>query len=215
MHMIDAKELSAADAYRLLVGIVVPRPIAWITTLDGEGRANAAPFSCYTFVCNRPPMLAINFGRRGGTFKDTTRNVRERGDFVVNVVTEELIAPMHQSSSEYPPEVSEPDLLGIELAASRLVGPPRIAASPIALECKLDRILELGELRNDLVIGEVIAFHLAEEIFANGRVDMRGFRPLARLGGPYYARLGEIITMPSVGNPGPDATPEKTSRPPS
>lgn len=209
MHSLDAKELSAADAYRLLVGMVVPRPIAWITTIGDEGRVNAAPFSCYTFVCNRPPMLAVNLGRRDGSLKDTSRNIRERSTFVVNVVTEELIGPMHQSSSEYPPEVSEPALLGIELAPSRLVEPPRIAASPIALECKLERILELGEQRNDLLIGEVIAFNIADEIYANGRIDIRKFRPLARLGGPNYARLGEIITMPSVGNPGPRDACEK------
>ncbi|HZS83512.1 MAG TPA: flavin reductase family protein [Stellaceae bacterium] len=203
MPLIDAKELSAADAYRLLVGIVVPRPIAWITTLDGSGRVNAAPFSCYTFVCNRPPMLAINLGRRDGTLKDTARNVRQRGDFVVNVVTEALIAPMHQSSSDFAPEISEPSLLGIELAPSRLIDPPRIAASPIALECRLDRIIELGEQANDLVIGRVVAFNINDDIYADGRVDMRKFRPLARLGGPHYAYLGEIITMPSSDNFGP------------
>lgn len=214
MPVIEAKELDAAGAYRLLVGIVVPRPIAWITTLDGEGRVNAAPFSCYTFVCNRPPMLAVNLGRREGELKDTARNVRERREFVVNVVTEALIAPMHGSSSEYPPEVSETERLGIELAPSRLVAPPRVAASPIALECRLERVVELGELRNDLVIGEVVVFHVADAVYADGRVDMRKFQPLARLGGPYYARLGEIIAMPKAGDFGPRAAAGKTGEKP-
>ena len=208
-----ATELSAAEAYKLLVGIVVPRPIAWITTLDGQGCVNAAPFSCYTFVCNQPPMLAVNLGRRDGALKDTARNLHERGSFVVNVVTEALIGPMHQSSSEYPPEISEPALLGIELAPSKLVEPPRIAASPAALECRLERFIELGELKSGLVIGEVVAFNIAEAIYAEGRIDIRRFRPLARLGGPNYARLGEIITMPSVGNPGPTETGRKGTPP--
>ena len=196
MHTIDAQKLSAAEAYALLVGIVVPRPIAWITTLDREMRVNAAPFSCYTFVCNQPPMLAVNLGRRDGGLKDTAQNIRERGTFVVNVVTEELIEPMHMSSFEFPAEVSEPEALGIALAPSRLVEPPRIAVSPVSLECRLHQVVELGEQKSALVIGEVVVFHIAEGIYANGRIDIRRFRPLARLGGPNYARLGEIITMP-------------------
>lgn len=199
MPMIDAQKLSAAEAYALLVGIVVPRPIAWITTLGRDRRVNAAPFSCYTFVCNKPPMLAVNLGRRDGALKDTARNIRELGSFVVNVVTEALIEPMHRSSFEYPSEVSEPEALGIALAPSRLVEPPRIAASPVALECRLQQLLELGVQKNGLVIGEVVTFHVAESIYANGRIDIRKFRPLARLGGPNYARLGEILTMPSAG----------------
>ncbi|HKO09373.1 MAG TPA: flavin reductase family protein [Alphaproteobacteria bacterium] len=203
MQSIEARNLSAARAYALLVGIVVPRPIAWITSTDSLGRVNAAPFSCYTFVCNNPPMIAVNIGRRGGAEKDTERNLRATGSFVVNVVTEELIAPMHESSREYAFGTSEPELLSLELVPSQRVGPPRIARSPIALECVLDRIIELGQAPNALVIGEVVVFHIADELLADGRIDVRRFRPLARLGGPLYARLGEIITMPSVGTPGP------------
>jgi flavin reductase (DIM6/NTAB) family NADH-FMN oxidoreductase RutF len=110
---------------------------------------------------------------------------------------------MHESSREYPADTSEPELLALELAPSQRVRPPRIARSPIALECVLDRIIELGQAPNALVIGEVVVFHVADELLAEGRIDVRRFRPLARLGGPHYARLGEILTMPSVGTPGP------------
>ncbi|MFI4986771.1 MAG: flavin reductase family protein [Alphaproteobacteria bacterium] len=199
MYSVEARELSAARVYALLVGIVVPRPIAWITSLDGSGRVNAAPFSCYTFVCNQPPMIAVNIGKRDGYLKDTARNVREGGGFVLNVVTEELISPMHESSGDYPAETSETELLGLELVPSRLVRPPRIARSPIALECVLERIIELGTAGSELVIGEVVVFHIADELIADGRIDIRRFRPVARLGGPHYARLGEIITMPRAG----------------
>ncbi len=203
MQSIEARNLSEARVYALLVGIVVPRPIAWITSTDSHGHVNAAPFSCYTFVCNKPPMIAVNIGRRGGAEKDTERNLRATGAFVVNVVTEDLIAPMHESSRDYPAGTSEPELLSLELVPSQRVRPPRIARSPIALECVLDRIIELGDAPNALVIGEVVVFHIADELLADGRVNVRRFRPLARLGGPHYARLGEIITMPSAGAPGP------------
>ena len=203
MHILESRDLTAGEAYALLVGAVVPRPIAWITSIDLNGSVNAAPFSCYTFVCNRPPMLGVNIGRRDGTLKDTAHNVHELGEFVVNVVPEDLAAPMHHSSAEYPAGASEPALLGIELAPSRRVKPPRIAPSPISMECRLHRIVELGEDRSEFIIGEIMVFHVADEVHANGRIDIRKFHPLARLGGPHYARLGEIITMPVVGNPEP------------
>jgi flavin reductase (DIM6/NTAB) family NADH-FMN oxidoreductase RutF len=148
-------------------------------------------------------MLAVNLGRREGELKDTARNLRCGDGFVVNVVTEDLVTPMHRSSSDYPAEVSEPELLGLELVPSLRVRPPRIAASPIAMECVLHKVLELGEQKSELVIGEVVTFHVSDELLRDGRIDIRKFHPLARLGGPHYARLGEIITMPRVGNPGP------------
>src|ERR1700730_10652718 len=104
---IDAASLDADAAYRLLVGAVVPRPIAWITTVSSAGIVNAAPFSCYTFVCNDPPMLAINIGRRDGDLKDTARNIVETAEFVVNIVTDRLITSMHATSSECAPKLSE------------------------------------------------------------------------------------------------------------
>ena len=101
MKSFAASELSAAEAYALLVGIVVPRPVAWITTVNAAGTVNAAPFSCYTFVCNRPPMLAVNIGRRGETLKDTAANIAATGQFVVNVATEATLSSMHASSAEF------------------------------------------------------------------------------------------------------------------
>jgi flavin reductase (DIM6/NTAB) family NADH-FMN oxidoreductase RutF len=202
---IPATTLSAAESYKLLVGIVVPRPIAWVSSLNEKGGVNLAPFSCYTFVSSDPPMVAVNCGRRSGALKDTARNAARVGAFVVNVVTEELVWPMHHSSAEHAADVSEAELLGIDLEPSVAVAPPRIAAAPVALECRLDRVLEFGRLASQLLIGEVIHFRIDERIYRDGKVDPGLFRPLARLGGPNYARLGETITMPVVGNPGPAA----------
>lgn len=198
-----AAELTAARAYALLVGIVVPRPVAWITTVDAAGAVNAAPFSCYTFVCNQPPMLAVNIGRRDGALKDTAANIAETGSFVVNVATEDLLEPMHASSAEYPRGVSEVAALGLETLPSTHVAPPRLARSPVAMECRLERMLELGPQRSGLLLGEVLAFHIAKAVLDGTRVDPARLRPVARLGGPHYAALGAIITMPAVGRPGP------------
>lgn len=192
---IDAASLDADAAYRLLVGAVVPRPIAWITTLSSSGLVNAAPFSCYTFVCNDPPMLAINIGRRDGQLKDTARNIRDGGEFVVNVVSEDLLESMHATSAECGPEISEVEALQIAVAPSTAVRPPRIAASPVNLECRLDRILELGRLRNDLVFGRIVHFHVADAVCERGRIESQKLKPVARLAGRKYARLGDIVSL--------------------
>jgi flavin reductase (DIM6/NTAB) family NADH-FMN oxidoreductase RutF len=201
MVTFDAKDLTAGDGYSLLSAIVVPRPIAWITSVDQQGRVNAAPFSCYTYVSNRPPMLAVNIGRRDGRLKDTARNLRDSDGFVVNVVPEALLEAMHRSSFDYPADVSEPEVLGLALAPSRLVPAPRLAAAPIALECKLRQILELGEQRNELVICEIVAFNIAEEVYANGRIDALQFRPPGRIGGPNYVRMVDVVELQEVSNP--------------
>lgn len=193
---IAAANLDAARAYRLLVGIVVPRPIAWITTLSPSGRVNAAPFSCYTFVCNDPPMLAINIGRRDGELKDTARNIERDGEFVVNVVSEDLVHAMHATSAECTSDVSEVDSLGLEISASISVRPPRLARAPVSLECRLDRIIELGRFRNGLVLGSVVHFRVDDSLYENGKIDSAKLRPIARLGGPNYARLSEVLTLP-------------------
>lgn len=201
MPTLDAKDLTAADGYTLLSGIIVPRPIAWVTTMDVQGRVNAAPFSCYTYVSNRPPMLAINMGRRDGKLKDTVNNLRTRGTYVVNVVTDELVTQMHQSSFDYPPDVSEPEILGLRLAPGRLIDVPRLADVPISLECKLRHIFEFGEQQNELVVGEVLSFTIADDIYAGGKIDIRKFRPPGRIGGPNYSRMVEIIALSEVSNP--------------
>ncbi|MDB5805499.1 MAG: flavin reductase family protein [Betaproteobacteria bacterium] len=198
---IDQAELDREAAYRLIIGCVVPRPIAWITTLNADGSVNAAPFSSYNYVATDPPMLAINIGARGTGFKDTARNIRDNGEFVVNVATEAAMEVMHVSGAEYPPGASETSALNIPLLPSRRVKPPRIAASPVQMECRLDQAIKLGRGGNTLYIGEVLAFHLSNDIYDGKYVDSVKMRPIARLGGPYYAALGEIFHRPLLKNP--------------
>ena len=202
---LDASLLDTEAAYSLLIGCVVPRPIAWITTVNAAGKVNAAPFSSFNYVAHSPPMLAVNIGTRAGGLKDTARNIVDTREFVVNVATEATLEVMHKSSADYPPEVSETEALSIALAPSRFVKPPRIAASPIQMECRLERSITLGRGLNTLYIGEIVAFHLSPEIFDGRRVDSAKMRPVARLGGPYYAALGEIFNRPRLQQP-PDGT---------
>ncbi len=199
---VDAKELDAAETYRLTVGSVVPRPVAWVTTVGPGGRVNAAPFSSYNYVATDPAMLAINIMSRGGHLKDTATNLRENGEFVVNVATEATLEVMHASSAEYAFDESETELLDIPLMPSTHVQPPRIASTPIQMECRLVHILPLGRGGNVLHIGEVLAFHLSKEVYDGNRLDSVGMRPVARMGGPFYATLGEVLHRPIPQKPG-------------
>lgn len=198
---VGGEGLDSETAYRLIVGCVVPRPVAWITTVDKDGRVNAAPFSSYNYVATSPPMVAVNIASHPGLEKDTARNIRATGEFVVNVATERDMDQMHATSAEFPPEVSETDLLGIELLPSRLVKPPRIATSPVQMECRLDKIVPLGTGLNTLYIAEVVGFHLSTEVYDGRRIDSARMRPIARLGGPFYAALGEIFQRPMPPRP--------------
>lgn len=200
---VDGDSLDTETSYRLLVGCVVPRPIAWITTIDEAGRVNAAPFSSFNYVATSPPMLAVNIATRPGSgeSKDTALNILSSKEFVVNVATLDNLELMHQSAKEYPREISETETLGIALLPSKHVKPPRIAISPIQMECKLDQVVHLGRGINTLYIGEVVAFHLSHDVYDGQRVDVAAMRPVSRLGGPFYAGLGELIHRPMLQKP--------------
>ena len=129
---LSADSLGPEAIYKLITGIVVPRPIAWVTTLSPGGRVNLAPFSAFTFVSNKPPMIGINVGRKAGQRKDTGHNIHATGEFVVNIADETMIEPLHLSSIEYAPEVSEVETLGLEVAPSTAVRTPRLAMAPSA-----------------------------------------------------------------------------------
>lgn len=200
---VDGDRLDTETAYRLLVGCVVPRPVAWISTVDDAGCVNVAPFSSYNYVATSPPMLAVNIARRAGdgALKDTARNIAAQREFVVNVATEATMEAMHASAAEYPPGTSEAEALGLALLPSRHVRAPRLAASPVQMECRLEQIVPLGRGVNTLYIGEVLAFHLSDAVYDGRRVDARAMRPIARLGGPFYAALGEIFERPMLQRP--------------
>jgi flavin reductase (DIM6/NTAB) family NADH-FMN oxidoreductase RutF len=190
--------LTHDQLYRFLTGAVVPRPIAWVTTLDpGSGVVNAAPFSFFTACCVAPPTVCFAAGSAaGGAEKDTVRNVRAAGEFVVNVVTEDLGAAMNVTATSFPPHVSELAEAGLTPAPSVAVRPPRIAESPINMECRLDRIVELGSGPHThyLVIGQVVGYHVRDGLIdEQHRIDVRALRPLGRLAGSFYCRTGDWV----------------------
>ncbi|KAB2920084.1 MAG: flavin reductase family protein [Hyphomicrobiaceae bacterium] len=195
---IDPNTLAAEESYKLLTGIVVPRPIAWVTTMSPAGVVNLAPFSAFTFVSPKPPMLAISVGRKGGRYKDTAYNILSGEEYVVHIADRPLVEPLHLSSIEHPPHVSEVEELGLATTPSHRIKVPRLAAAPIAMECRLRHCIEFGETRSRLLVGEIVAFHFRDGLVQNGKIDTRALNPICRLAGPRYAELGEIINMQPV-----------------
>lgn len=189
---LDTQAMPHEEAYKFLSSCVVPRPIAWVTTRNEDGSINAAPFSSFNYVCTSPPMLAINIELRGEGMKDTERNIRRTGEYVVNIASEACLEDLHHSAIECPTEISEVERLNLELLDSTHIPVPRLACTPVQMECKLEQILPLGRGRNTLFIGEVLAFHLSEQVYNGRHIDIQAMRPIARLGGPFYAGLGEI-----------------------
>lgn len=192
---IEASELDAQQSYRLITGLVVPRPIAWVSTMSAAGVVNLAPFSAFTFVSPKPPMLAISVGHKAGVYKDTARNVLATEEFVVHIADSSLMDSLHQSAREYPPEVSEIDELGLDTIASDIVKPPRVARAPVAMECRFRQCIEFGDTRSRLLVGEVLVFHVRDGLINDGKIDTRDLDPIARLAGPNYACVGEITTL--------------------
>ena len=195
---IDPAYLDAETAYRLITGVVVPRPIAWVTTLSNSGVVNLAPFSAFTFVSPKPPMLAISVGRKGGIYKDTAQNILNNEEYVVHIADSSLMTAVHESSTEHPPDVSEVEELRLSTLPGERIKVPRLAAAPIAMECRFRQCLEFGETRSRLIVGEVLVFHIRDGLLQNGKIETKALDPIARIAGPRYARLGEIVTLKPV-----------------
>ncbi len=199
-------ELEPREAYRLMLSLIVPRPIAWVSTLGADGTPNLAPFSFYTGVSGNPPVVLFSVSPRsarlGGGEKDTLRNVRATGEFVVNLVTEALAEVMNQTSGEYPPGVDEFTQAGLTAAPSVDVRPPRVAEAPAALECRLHQLVPVEGSGSVMVLGRVVRYHVRADLQRDsGLVDAAALRPVARLGGSEYATLGEVFSLerPKIG----------------
>jgi flavin reductase (DIM6/NTAB) family NADH-FMN oxidoreductase RutF len=193
---LDPAELGGRERYALLIGLVVPRPIGWITTRSAAGVVNLAPFSFFNGVSSSPPILSVAIGRRrDGSRKDTARNILETGEFVHHLVERGHLEPMVASSAEYPPETSEPAALGLELVRSERVSVPALACARARLECRLERHLEVGG--SDLILGRVLCVRLSHELLGpRGALDESRLRPLGRLGGAGYAPVERRLEQP-------------------
>jgi len=190
-RLIVSPEVDKRQIARLMFSLIVPRPIAWITTLSPEGVVNLAPFSFYNGITTKPPLIMVSVGKRkDGSPKDTGRNIRESGEFVVNLVTEEFLEAMVKSGQDFPPDVSEVEALGLELEPSEVVKPPRIKGVKAALECKLYKVIEIGDTPMDLVIGRVVAFHYDPKLLESSK------GVVGRLGGKRYTVIEREIEIP-------------------
>jgi flavin reductase (DIM6/NTAB) family NADH-FMN oxidoreductase RutF len=202
--VVDRMEIEVAgsqpvDIYRLLISCVTPRPIAWVTSLDREGRVNLAPFSFFNAFGADPPVVVFAPNRKSdGSKKDTLANVEATGDFVINAAVADLAEEMNLSSKDLPHGESEVELTGLSLAPSRKVKAPRLAESPLHMECVLRQVLSIGDkqLSANLVIGEVVLFHIDDSLLdAQGRIDPRKMKTIARLGGSYYCHTSDLFEM--------------------
>ncbi len=197
-------DLEYRDRYKLLISTILPRPIAWVSSMDGQGNLNLAPYSFFTAVCNKPMTLLFCPGipTATGMKKDTLRNIEAVPEFVINLVNEDNAEAMNLTSALLPPGQSEFEWAGLTPVPGETIRVPRVAESPIAFECKLQRIVTVSDQPGGgaAVFGEVQCIHLRDDLYVAGRVDLEAFKPIGRLGGSGYVRVTDTFEMkrPSV-----------------
>jgi flavin reductase (DIM6/NTAB) family NADH-FMN oxidoreductase RutF len=199
MAEFDAARIDHQTQYKLMIGTITPRPIALVTTLGRNG-PNAAPFSFFQAIGSDPPMLSFSVGNKEEGAKDTVANIRECPEFVVHIVSDAIKEKMNVCAVDFPLGINEISEAGFTAAPSRKVRPPRIVEAPVAMECRLIQIIELGRKPNHLVIGEVLYFHYHDGI-VNGKfhVDVGKIDPIARLAGRGgYTRITDRFEMPRI-----------------
>ena len=198
--IIDPTPETAGNIYKLLTGAVVPRPIAFVSTINAEGRPNLAAFSFFTVISANPPVVCFSPMVRSsdGKRKDTLNNIEQTREFVVNIVSEDFAAQMNQTAPEFPPEVNEFEVSGLTPIPSDLVKPPRVKESRIQMECRLHQVIHVSDkpLGGSLVMGEVVRFHLADELEIESlRIDPSKLHAIGRMGGPTYARTTDLFDL--------------------
>ena len=189
--LVDFQKLPPRDSYPWLINAINPRPIAWVSTISADGRTNLAPFSFFQGICANPPTLMFTGANdRTGKKKDSVINVEQVPEFVVNIVPYALRETMNLTSAPLPHGESEFEKFNIATAPSALVKPPRVAASPVSFECRLDRIVRIGEgpLAGNVVFGIVFCAHVSEAVITDGALDPRKLDTIGRMGGNYYTR---------------------------
>ncbi|NWF55058.1 MAG: flavin reductase family protein [Syntrophaceae bacterium] len=195
---IDPAGLERKIAHDVLVGAVLPRPIAFISTLGEDGVYNLAPYSFFIPVSMNPIIVGVGIGRkRDGSKKDTLVNIEWGKDFVVNLVTEPLAEAMNQTAGEYPKDVDEFQVAGLTPIQADLVKSPRVGESPVNMECRLHQILSFGEStrKNEFVLGEVLRIHVKDEYWVKGEIQSTKLRAIGRMGGDFYCRTGDVFEM--------------------
>jgi flavin reductase (DIM6/NTAB) family NADH-FMN oxidoreductase RutF len=205
----DPRRSNHGLSHNPMTALVVPRPIGWISTLSRGGVVNLAPYSFFNVVSGAPPFIMFASKPR----KDSQRNAEETGEFVYNMATYELREAVNASSAEYGSAISEPDRIGLEMAPCREVKPPRVARSPVALECRYYKTVELVSsdgTRNtsSVILGEVVGIHIDDRVIVNGHIDVTRMQPLARLGYMDYCAVNELFAIQRPAVPDPEAAAE-------
>lgn len=208
--LIDFSDTSLETKYRLLTSAVVPRPIAWVSTKDKNGRDNLAPFSFFNVVSTDPPILVFapgpkmikQDGQNQLIKKDTLRNIEETGEFVVNIVSYALAQKMNQTAAEYPSDVSEFEAASLTAVPSSMVQPLRVKESPINLECKLHQLIDFGQNSGTgkLILGQILCIHIDDSVLVNGRIEPTKLDAVGRLGANFYTSTRDLfsIVRPSI-----------------
>lgn len=195
--IIDPGSTDVQNVYKLLIGVIVPRPIAFVSTLSADGVLNLAPFSFFTAASANPPVVCFCPMVRRGQPKDTLSNIRATREFVVNIVSEEIAEKMNITSGDYPPEVDEFQKAGLTPIPSDLVKPPRVGESRVNMECKLTQIFDVSTqpMGGSLVLGEVVRFHIQDDLVENFRIDPDLLKAIGRMGGPTYSRTRDRFDL--------------------
>ncbi|MEH7018675.1 MULTISPECIES: flavin reductase family protein [Bacillus] len=198
MLSIDPSKNTERENYKFLIGSIIPRPIAFVTTISKEHILNGAPFSYFNIVSSNPPMISLAIQRSEGRQKDTAKNILDSKEFVIHIVDEQNVEMVNQTAVNLPPTQSEIELANFTPIASEKVSVPGVQEAKIRMECVLERSLELGGSDSpgcDLVIGKVVQFHIENEIYEKGRIDPKGLGAVSRLAGHNYAKIGEIFSI--------------------
>jgi flavin reductase (DIM6/NTAB) family NADH-FMN oxidoreductase RutF len=204
--IIDVKSLSRRQRYRLQTSLVVPRPIAWVSTRSKSGIPNLAPFSYFNAVSSDPMLVAISIGSRSGVPKDTLVNIRDTEDFCLNMVTQKHLQAMSDSSGEFSPDVDEFEVTGLTMGQASVVDAPYVLEAPAVHECRLFKEVSLGSSESSMVIGEVLAIRLcteAKELWDRDFLDVREWVPVGRLWGGFYSLVTDTpqLERPKVEKP--------------
>lgn len=207
--IINPKDQTFKENYKLLIGSIVPRPIAFVSTISPDGIPNIAPFSFFNGVCSNPPTIAFAPARRSFDLrpKDTLINIQKTKEFVVNIPGEPLVEKMVATAPEFDPEVNEFDVADLTQAPSEIIAPPRLKEAKISFECTLNQIVEIGDGTAGsgfLVLGTIVLFHIDDGLYENGKISLEKLQPVGRLGGNRYCRIKENETFEVIRKIKPD-----------
>lgn len=195
---IDPTTNTERENYKLLIGSIIPRPIAFVMTLGADGTVNGAPFSYFNIVSSNPPMISLAIQRIDGKRKDTSRNILEMKEFVVHIVDDHNVEKINETAASLPPDQSEIDMADLIPIKSTKISVPGIKEAKIRMECTLEHTIELGGKESpgsDLIIGKVVHFHIEESIYQDGRIDYKGLGAISRLAGNNYAKIGDVFSI--------------------